>query len=207
MSILKKLNEALEKINNFESLETANHFIDRLKNNFRKRLGGNFLKVSFDKSDNNNGVVFIRFAKLPYTESCNDKLQESPINFIISVEGFDGDGGLCEDCGCFVVETLRYHDPDNKARKLKRRQLCDINMVEQYLSKYIETYQDVLKDEYEDVEENSVGTCSGAGSTIGSGDDLTVGGGVPDNSHEGNIAVFKKKLGSGEIQRRKKQRG
>jgi hypothetical protein len=205
MSILEKLNETLDKMNQFEGLETANHFIDSLKKNFRQRLGGNFLKVDFDKSDNNNGVVFIRFAKAPYTEACNEKFKESPVNFIISVEGFDGEGGLCEDCGCFTVETLQYNDPDNRARKLKRRQLCDINMVEQYLTKYVERYQDNLRDDYEECSENT-GTSSGAGPTAGSGSDLTIGGGAPDNSHGGNIAVFKKKLGSGEVEKRKKRK-
>jgi hypothetical protein len=202
MSVLDKLNETLEKMNKFEGLETANHFIDSLKNNFRERLGGNFLKVDFDKSDNGNGIVFIRFSKAQYTEECNDALQNSPVNFIISVEGFDSDGGLCEDCGCFTVETLRYHDPDKQVRRLKRRQLCDINMVEQYLSKYVEKFQGELKSVHE-----NTGTSSGAGPTAGSGSDLTIGGGVPDNSHGGNIAVFKKRLGSGEVQRRGKQQG
>lgn len=185
MSVLDKINESIEAMQDFKALTNAHELVSALKGNIRKKLGDNFSKVYFDKTDANNGMVFVKFSKFPYmNEATNEKLQEAPVNFIISVEGFDGEGNVCQECGGLMVEMVRFKNVgEGKLRKLRVKQFSEINMVKDYVNKYFEKNEGYLAE--------TVGTTSGASGTADATGEMT---GGKASATQGDIAVFKKPL-------------
>jgi 8-oxo-dGTP pyrophosphatase MutT (NUDIX family) len=181
MSVLNLLNKKLSLLEEACPIKTAFELANRLKSSLSPRLGKNFFQTSFDKSDNGNGILFIRFAKHSMEEATNTKLQECPINFIISIEGFRDDGSICDECGFMNVDMFRFQDKTNNLRKMRPQRLSNANMVKDYLCKYFEKYSSHLSEDGE-----------GGGAPAGS---VAPAGGTSGGTDSSDIAVFKPKLG------------
>lgn len=146
MGILEKLNETVEAMQDFKALESAHDLVEYFNTTYRGKLGEAFFKCDFDKSEYGNGVVFIRYARCPYSEATNQMAMESDFNFIVAVEGFDADGGLCENCGDFYTQMMVSKLPDG-VRKMRRMKHHDINYVKNYTTKYFDAYLENLDEE------------------------------------------------------------
>jgi hypothetical protein len=192
MSILEKLNETIEAMQSLKGVKNAHDLAEHFKKSLRGKVGDKFLKSNFANS-NSGGMVFVKFSNESFKEANNEKLEQAPVNFIISVEGFDADGNTDD---VYTVEMIKYKDTTQKVKQLKTKKFSDINAVKDYVESYMESCMEALKEEG--------GTASGATGSAGSGDQLTIGGGVPDRS-EGNIAVFAKRLDKDTPIKRKKK--
>lgn len=146
-------------------------------NNYGKKFKNCYFNSNFD-NDGKNGIVVIKYSKCPMTEeTTNECLSKSPLNFIITIEGFNADGSVKNP---LKVETVNYYDSNKKARKIPVTGFEGLKATKDYLVKYFDRYEKELINE----EGEGAGTSSGA-----SGSDAG-----PDRT-TGDIAVFAPKLG------------
>jgi len=179
MTVLDKLNKLVEIHENAQPINGLEQLIYYLKNNLRAAFGKNFIKVVFDKTENGNGILFIKFSKYPWKEATNDQLANSDLNFIISVEGFDSEGRF-DNSSEFTIEMCKFHNPSKTAKKLKRKKYYNLEDTGNYIKKYFKVNEEAI----------GTGTASGATSSSVGGVERT----------EGNIAVRPVRIGG--VQRR-----
>lgn len=173
--------------------DNAEELVEYFKE-FGKRYSNSFFECSFD-NDGKNGVVVIKFAKTPLTEGItNQKLEESNINFIITVEGFNADGTLPKNREV-VVDPIKFIDKNEKMRKMPVTGFFDLRATKDYLTKYFQRYDHYLK-------EDGGGAVAGAGTASGATSASVAG---PSRT-EGDIAVFPQRLGMGMTSRQWKKK-
>jgi hypothetical protein len=189
MSFLDKFNKKMTLLESFAPIKNVSEMVERITSSLTPKVGKQFFQTAFDKSENGNGILFIRFAKHPMAEATNQKISECPVSFIISVEGFRDDGTICDECGSLNVEMLHFNDKTNKLRKMRPQRFSNPNMVHDYIGKYFEKYSPHL-----------LGEDGAAAPAGGAAAPAPASGGPVSTSVEGgtttdNIAVFKPKLG------------
>jgi hypothetical protein len=146
MDVLKRLDQLIDINESLQTFEEVEQFIKYIKTHLRQTLGRLFIKVVFDKTDNGNGIVFIKFSSLPWKGTSNEQLAFSDLNFIISIEGFDASGKLSDD-SIFNVEMTNFHAPQKQIRRLPKRKMYNLNDVGEYVKRYFtkESIQNIAK--------------------------------------------------------------
>lgn len=186
MSVLKKINKIL-KLQEEVQLETVHNLDDLIcfLKTIRKIVGNCFLKVEFDSTGNGTGVLFLKFSKCPWEKCNNQQLSNSELNFMITIDGFDDDGNVCEET-CHEVCMYKLNDQTKKLKKLRTKEFFNMLDAGKYVKKYFEENASLFP-----LSEDGEGGSSPAPTG-------TDGGGFTTGmTSSNNIATFKKRLGSG----------
>jgi len=182
MSVVEDLDKLISLKEASTFVVDLESFVTILKSYLRRKLGKCFCKVVFDKTDQDQGMVFVKVSAVPWKDSEPDTINNSPCKFIIAVSGFNGNGEVTESS---------YHDVDmyvcDGVRRIRAKRFYGLDEAKRHLLRYFEKYCDKI------AESVGAGTASGA---VGSGV-----GGV--SRTEGDIAVrpVRMKMGSSVVKR------
>ena len=155
-------------------------------NNYGQKYKNSYFNSSFD-NDGKNGIVVIKYSKCPMTENTsNEQLSKAPLNFIITVEGFNADGSIKSP---LKVETINYYDANKKARKIPVTGFEGLKATKDYLISYFEKYDRELMNE----------DGEGGGGDAGGGD-------AGAGTSTADVAIFRQRMPMGTIKIRKKNK-
>jgi hypothetical protein len=138
-----KLNKALEIYESCQPNQGLGDIIARIKNHIRSKFGKLFSKVVFDKTENGNGTVFIKFSSFPFEGATNEQLANAKISFMIAIEGFDANGEYDED-SMFNVEMFRFNNPENTIKKLRRKKFYRPTDASNYVTRYFDMNEEAM---------------------------------------------------------------
>lgn len=184
--VLPKLNRLVEIYEQAQPIADANGFIGYIKPKLRQRFKPCFVKAVFDRTANGLGAVFIKFASHPWNGACNEDLEKSNLNFIISIDGFDGDGKIDEN-SVYTVEMFKYRDANKRYRRMAGKKFYNFEDARAYVDEYFSGIN-------EDVTAVATGTASGATSAGVGGPERTEGNIAVKPYHAGLQRRFKKKV-------------
>jgi len=177
---LEKLNRLIEIHEQARPLKNAHEFVEYLKPRLREKFKPCFLKTLFDRTAKGSGAVFIKFARLPWRGACNEALENSDLNFMICIDGFDGEGNFDED-SVYTVEMYKYRDDKKHVKKMANKKFCAFEDVRTYVERYFKCVQE------------SLGTASGATGYADGGIERTQGDIAVKPYHAGIYRRFRKK--------------